>query len=943
MKIKKIEIYGYGKWVDQTFNLNDGLQIFIGENEAGKSTLMSFIHSILFGFPTRNSTLLRYEPLESSRYGGKIIGEDSQLGEIMIERIHGKVTGDVTVTLEDGSTGSDDLLARILKGIDRDNFQSIFSFSLTDIENVHQLDRDKLSRYLLNIGAHSTDYYLDLVDDFQKDAYDLYRPSGRIPPLNKELAIIKKQEKKLKQIEARNESYLELINQHQEQDEVIKRMEKEVENLKKELAKLEALEKDFHLLEEIGQLEKEIKNSSIRPLKKDGPYLLKENKKHQIEIDAQLLERRDLIKEIKKDLVQAEEIDHYQEYEEEIKKLEEKLPDKVSELELLKQIDNRIQRNEERLVFLQSTLKISEKDPTISAFSSEEKQKIKKLIENYQEVAEKIDYQREELDTLASVINQKNDKADYFEDLMWDQEYLAQIENKIESHVGTKVQEDENREPKGTKIIQLLGAVIIIASFFIKNPQPIYLISLGSLLILFSLLFKGKNKKQEIDKLGEREESFEILNKEYQNQLKLQADWQNLLAEIDAVQREYQENKNIIEEKSQLKNEYKKEWRILLSRHEIPPVHSMMKADDLVKEVDEFLEIKKEQEMFKGRQDRLIGQLEEDFSILQNILPETKNLIANEKIYSFRKYLKEINQLIASEKEKMNQLSREKEKSKELDNQKEKLVLERKHLLDNAGVETEEEFYHLYEAEEKLKMKKSRLEFLKENTKDLTKGNKIRTKKELIDNKEALQNKLAEFHEEIGSKIDERAKTKVSIQNLEKDGRYSEALQEFESQKARIQNLVDEWISDKLAASIIQRTLNQVTKDRFEEIIEEVNSYFSYLTDGKYTNIVFKEDELFVQDQAGRVIEVKTLSRGTAEPLYVAIRFAYIVQLQDVIKLPIIMDDPFVNFDQKRKEKMHRLLNNLSDQIQIIYFTFESSLKKDFDSNQIVDLNEEIS
>ncbi len=943
MRIKRIEIYGYGKWVDQSFDLDDGLQIFIGKNEAGKSTLMSFIHSILFGFPTRNSTLLRYEPLESSRYGGKIIGEDSQLGEIIIERIHGKVTGDVRVTLEDGSTGSDDLLARILKGIDRDNFQNIFSFSLTDIENVHQLDKNKLSRYLLNIGAHSTDYYLDLVDEFEKDAYDLYRPSGRIPPLNKELAIIKKQEQKLKKIEARNESYLDLINQHQEQDEIIKELEEEVESLKRELVNLEALEKDFHLLEEIQNLEKEIKENRITPLKKDGPYLLKENKKHRIEVDAQLLERTDLIKKLKKDLVQADKIDHYQEYELEIKKLEEKLPDKVTEIEALKRINDRIQKNKERELFLQNSLKISEDHSAILAFTSEAEEKIEELMNNYQQLVKEIDYQIRQLDTLASLINQKNDQADYFEDLMWDQEYLTQIEKRIESKALPTVQVAENRDGKTTRIVQLFAAGIILSAFFIKAIHPAFLVAVGFLVIILSILFKGKNGKQEIDESGDSKESFEILNKEYENQLKLQEDWQNLLAEIDAVQREYQESKNKIEEKSLLKNEYKKEWRILLSSHKIPPVHPIIQATELLEQVDEFLQLKTQQDELRRRKNDLSGELEEDLLILQKILPKTKDLAVNEKIYYFRKYLKDINQLIVTEKEKMNRLSREKEKSKELDNQKERLDLERKHLLDSVGVETEEEFYDLYKTEAEFNMKKSRLEFLKENTRDLNKANKIRTKKDLINNKEGVQKKLAEYSEEIGNKIDERAKTKVSIQNLEKDGRYSEALQEFQNQKARTQNLVDEWISDKLAASIIQRTLNQVTKDRFEEIIGEVNNYFSYLTDEKYTNIVFKEDELFVQDQEGRVIEVKTLSRGTAEPLYVAIRFAYIVQLQDVIKLPIIMDDPFVNFDQKRKEKMHRLLNNLSEQIQIIYFTFESSLKKDFNSQQIVDLNDKTS
>ena len=53
MKIKTLEIYGYGKWVNQKFELGDQLQLFYGKNEAGKSTLQSFIRSMLFDLPSR--------------------------------------------------------------------------------------------------------------------------------------------------------------------------------------------------------------------------------------------------------------------------------------------------------------------------------------------------------------------------------------------------------------------------------------------------------------------------------------------------------------------------------------------------------------------------------------------------------------------------------------------------------------------------------------------------------------------------------------------------------------------------------------------------------------------------------------------------------------------------------------------------------------------------
>lgn len=50
MKIKSLDIYGYGKIIDQSFKIeHDFVQIY-GENEAGKSTMMSFIHSVLLDF-----------------------------------------------------------------------------------------------------------------------------------------------------------------------------------------------------------------------------------------------------------------------------------------------------------------------------------------------------------------------------------------------------------------------------------------------------------------------------------------------------------------------------------------------------------------------------------------------------------------------------------------------------------------------------------------------------------------------------------------------------------------------------------------------------------------------------------------------------------------------------------------------------------------------------
>ena len=108
MQIKEMTIYGYGKMHNMTFSNLGKLHVFYGENEAGKSTIRSFIHSILFGFPLKTQNENRYEPKDSSTYGGKITLITKDFGEVIVQRIKGKATGDVTITYQDGRVGQED-------------------------------------------------------------------------------------------------------------------------------------------------------------------------------------------------------------------------------------------------------------------------------------------------------------------------------------------------------------------------------------------------------------------------------------------------------------------------------------------------------------------------------------------------------------------------------------------------------------------------------------------------------------------------------------------------------------------------------------------------------------------------------------------------------------------------------------------------------------------
>lgn len=79
MKIRELNIKNFGKFQDEKITFADGINIVYGENESGKSTLHTFIKSMLFGLErgrgraANNDTFSQYEPWENpNHYAGTL-------------------------------------------------------------------------------------------------------------------------------------------------------------------------------------------------------------------------------------------------------------------------------------------------------------------------------------------------------------------------------------------------------------------------------------------------------------------------------------------------------------------------------------------------------------------------------------------------------------------------------------------------------------------------------------------------------------------------------------------------------------------------------------------------------------------------------------------------------------------------------------------------------
>ncbi len=143
MKVKDIQVEGFGVWTGLTVdNLPDGMTVFYGPNEAGKTTLMQFLRAMFYGFtPERRSRYL--PPLNGGRPGGAMRVTGPGGGYEIARRAQLNdpgITGQLTVTSGDGVSQGQHRLAMLLGQVDESIFTNVFAIGLRELQELSTLD-----------------------------------------------------------------------------------------------------------------------------------------------------------------------------------------------------------------------------------------------------------------------------------------------------------------------------------------------------------------------------------------------------------------------------------------------------------------------------------------------------------------------------------------------------------------------------------------------------------------------------------------------------------------------------------------------------------------------------------------------------------------------------------------------------------------------------------
>jgi len=242
MKITGIHVDGFGIWHDRSWTgLSGGMNIFHGPNEAGKTTLMTFIRSVLFGFERRNHPR-RYEPLDGGNYGG-VLDVRYQGDRVRIQRTSGRhVRGTVAIHKDDEDTGDEADLERMLEGTTRTLYHNVFAFGLEELEQFRILQESEVASHIsgagMGIGAAR---WSGVWKDLEDRRSNLFLPRGQNSTINRALRELETVRDELGRTEAEPQEYIEACQQRTRLGVEIRELEASVQVLGKRLGHYEKL------------------------------------------------------------------------------------------------------------------------------------------------------------------------------------------------------------------------------------------------------------------------------------------------------------------------------------------------------------------------------------------------------------------------------------------------------------------------------------------------------------------------------------------------------------------------------------------------------------------------------------------------------------------------------------------------------------------------------
>ena len=908
MRFIKAYVDGYGKFNNRDFVFEPGFNLFLGPNEAGKTTMMSFLRTIFFGFPGRRDASGRYEPLAGGIHGGRLELETSDKKTFSVSLKPGRtLTGEIIILNGDGSElsgeGARKTLSALLHGVSENIYKTVFAFSLTELQQLDSLENDEINAHIYSAGTGIGDVTLpDILKTVEEEKNKIYKPGGTsqiVPKITKELESVRAEISDIKKDQERYKSTIkEIENLRQEQT----RLSHVIDNKRREKEKASRLKAGRDNVNELNEIEKQISSlpSVIEEFPLDGAGRLD--------------------------------------------KLEEKLTERKEELQECKNQINNLSTQKDSICI---DNKVLEAEALISSLAEDRSAEIENI------------KKKDEIESNTTSL--KTDVSNAITDIGtdWDEdrvitidvgkeasenirvltEGLSNAQINVEKAENALVQEKRNKEESSRefqafshnletlkpesrlKYLLIFGMpfVVILGILFWTTLKPIsgiIVVILGFIAIAFCYFYyktpksyPDESKEQLPDILGARKKSIEETEKALSNakdeHKRALGKWQGWLRDnrfsteldrngifdlIESVRKARELIRKKKEAEKKLQHVEERAHTYLGRVNDALKLCNLKTTslDNISQSIHKLDDTLKKQKGFKEKKEHLeerIRELETRKKTIQNIINDLENSIQNLIVEGG-----------AGNAEEFRKHSTVVQKRERLMERKNTLEIQLARLIGSAP-----------------EIEKFKEEVTAE-TDPMTTDQSI----------EKLENEITQLEGELSGITQNIGAKKNQISELEKNERLGGLRLEEENLKARLQEAISEWSVNAMCYTLLNKAMTIYEKERQPFVLKHAGRYLDKITEGRYIRVIKKAEgnKLVVETPEGLQKSVNALSRGTAEQLYLSMRLAFIKEYANRVgTLPIIVDDILVNFDPQRAKTTIRLLNEISKENQIIMFT----------------------
>lgn len=143
----------------------------------------------------------------------------------------------------------------------------------------------------------------------------------------------------------------------------------------------------------------------------------------------------------------------------------------------------------------------------------------------------------------------------------------------------------------------------------------------------------------------------------------------------------------------------------------------------------------------------------------------------------------------------------------------------------------------------------------------------------------------------------------------------------------------ERYLRLKTAARLLQWSMERFRQTRQGPMLARASEIFQALTLGSFSRLLVDADShdsprlVSIRTDGNKPVEVPGLSEGTRDQLYLALRLAALdQQAGQGSRMPLIADDLFINFDDRRTEAGLQVLGEVSRRMQVILLTHHDHL-----------------